>query len=101
MSRTEWNKAVGIKGNAWDLGKNIIKAGGQKIASGNVQPGDVVGIGGTSSSGNYFEQAKAKGVNYTHSGVVDKVNPDGSYYVYITFMMLQIINMKEGSIEVQ
>ena len=83
--RAQWNKTVGITGDAWELGDNIVKAGGKKVPLGQIQPGDVVGIAGTSSEGAFYDEARAKGKNYTHAGVVDEVNPDGSYWVLHNF----------------
>lgn len=78
--RKKWNEDVGITGDAWDLGNNILKSGGKQVDINQVQPGDVVGIH-SGTQGDLLNQAKKAGRNYTHSGVVDKVNPDGSYYV--------------------
>lgn len=78
--RSKWNQDIGITGDAWDLGNNILRAGGKKVQQDMIKPGDVVGIH-SGTQGELLEQAKRAGRNYTHAGIVDKVNPDGSYYV--------------------
>lgn len=78
--RLDWNKRIGITGNAWDLGNNIIKAGGRQVELTEIKPGDIVGIH-SGTEGGYLRRAEAAGRNYTHTGIVDEVNPDGSYYV--------------------
>jgi hypothetical protein len=80
VSRTEWNKTTGLHGNAWEIGENIIKAGGRKVAPEGIAAGDLVTIytGGGSS---YQDQADANGSKTTHTGVIDQVNDDGSYYI--------------------
>lgn len=80
VSREEWNEKTGLHGNAWDIGKNIVKAGGAEVKVNQVKPGDVVTMftGGRSS---YQGEANAAGTGTTHTGLVDKVNPDGSYYI--------------------
>lgn len=80
LKREEWNKKTGLYGNAWDIGGNIIKSGGSKIVPKAVKPGDVVTMftGGNSS---YQGEANAAGTGTTHTGLIDKVNPDGSYYI--------------------
>lgn len=79
VEREEWNNLTGLTGDAWRMGENIEKAGGQKIETKKVKPGDVVmvHVGGSS----YAEEAKKYGKDYTHTGIVDKVNPDGTYYI--------------------
>jgi hypothetical protein len=83
--RVNWNKKIGITGDAWDLGNNIIKAGGKEVPLTNIQPGDVVGINSGTGGETLKEAEKALGrrgvKGYTHSGIVDEVNPDGSYYI--------------------
>jgi hypothetical protein len=80
VSREEWNEQTGLHGDAWGIGKNITDAGGSKIEINKVKPGDAVTMytGGRSS---YMGQARAAGTDATHVGMVDKVNPDGSYYI--------------------
>ena len=78
VTREVWNKATGLFGDAWTIGKNVEAAGGAKVES--VKEGDIVTMytGGFSS---YLSQAKKAGTDATHVGIVDKVNPDGSYYI--------------------
>jgi hypothetical protein len=81
MSREEWNKTVGMYGDAWEIGRNIVKAGGSEIKEkSKVKPGDVVTMytGGDSA---YQAEADRAGTGTTHTGIVDKVNPDGTYYI--------------------
>jgi len=80
MSRAEWNKKTGLHGDAWDIGKNIIKAGGRRIPTESVAPGDLVTIytGGDSPSQG---DADAAGTRTSHTGVIDQVNDDGSYVI--------------------
>lgn len=76
MSRADWNKKTGLHGDAWDIGKNIINAGGRELKINQVASGDVVTI--QTEGSNYVGQA---GSNITHTGVVDQVNDDGTYYI--------------------
>jgi hypothetical protein len=80
VSREEWNAKTGLYGNAWDIGKNIKSKGGKEVDKKTVKPGDVVTMytGGMSA---YQSEANAAGTGTTHVGIVDKVNPDGSYYI--------------------
>ena len=80
VSREDWNKKTGLFGDAWNIGENIIKSGGKKVEKSEVKPGDVVTMftGGRSP---FQSQANAAGSGTTHTGLVDKVNPDGSYYI--------------------
>jgi muramidase (phage lysozyme) len=80
VSRQEWNTKTGLYGNAWDIGKNITTKGGKEVDRKTVKPGDVVTMytGGSSA---YQREADAAGTGTTHVGIVDKVNPDGSYYI--------------------
>jgi hypothetical protein len=80
VSREEWNAKTGLYGNAWDIGKNITSKGGKEVSTKAVKPGDVVTMytGGMSA---YQGEANAAGTGTTHVGIVDKVNPDGSYYI--------------------
>jgi hypothetical protein len=80
VSREEWNEKTGLYGNAWDIGKNIKSKGGKEVDKKTVKPGDVVTMftGGMSA---YQSEANAAGTGTTHVGIVDKVNPDGSYYI--------------------
>lgn len=80
VSRQEWNAKTGLYGNAWDIGKNITSKGGREVDKKAVKPGDIVTMftGGSSA---YQGEADAAGTGTTHVGVVDKVNPDGSYYI--------------------
>lgn len=80
IPRQEWNKLTGLYGDTWKIGSNIIKAGGKEVKNQGVSPGDVITIytGGVSP---YQDQANKEGTGDTHSALVDKVNPDGSYYV--------------------
>lgn len=80
MSRTEWNAKTGLQGDAWTIGKNIVKAGGRELKLNQVASGDVVTIftGGNSPSQG---DADAAGSGTTHTAVIDQVNEDGSFYV--------------------
>ena len=81
MSREDWNNSVGMVGDAWEIGKNIVKKGGSEIKEkSKIRPGDVVTMytGGDSL---YQSEADRAGTGTTHTGIVDKVNPDGSYYI--------------------
>ena len=80
VSREDWNKNTGLYGDAWNIGKNIVKAGGKKVEKEQIKPGDVVTMftGGRSP---FQAQANAAGTGTTHTGLIDKVNPDGSYYI--------------------
>ena len=80
IPRQEWNKLTGLYGDTWKIGSNIIKAGGKEVKNQGISPGDVITIytGGVSP---YQDQANKEGTGDTHSALVDKVNPDGSYYV--------------------
>ena len=80
VAREDWNKKTGLYGDAWNIGQNIVKAGGKKVEKGQVKPGDVVTMftGGRSP---FQSQANAAGTGTTHTGLIDKVNPDGSYYI--------------------
>lgn len=80
MSRTEWNRKTGLTGNAWEIGENILSAGGRKVAPEGVSAGDVVTIY-TGGGSNYQEEADKHGTGTTHTAVIDQVNDDGSYYV--------------------
>jgi hypothetical protein len=80
VSRQDWNEKTGLYGNAWDIGKNIKTKGGREIDKKTVKPGDVVTMF-TGGSSLYQGEANAAGTGTTHVGIVDKVNPDGSYYV--------------------
>jgi len=95
--RAKWNKEIGITGNAWDLGNNIIDAGGRQVSISEIRPGDIVGIN-SGSGGSNAEKArralKSRDAFYTHSGIVDEVNPDGSYYVLHNWHKLNIMNNK-------
>ena len=80
VSREEWNEKTGLYGDAWTIGKNIKNKGGKEVDRKSVKPGDVVTMftGGRSA---YQGEANAAGTGTTHVGIVDKVNPDGSYYI--------------------
>ena len=80
VSREDWNKKTGLFGDAWNIGENIIKLGGKKVEKGQAKPGDVITMytGGRSP---FQSQANAAGSGTTHTGLIDKVNPDGSYYI--------------------
>jgi hypothetical protein len=80
VSREEWNAKTGLYGNAWDIGKNIKSKGGSEVDKKTVKSGDIVTMftGGRSA---YQGEANAAGTGTTHVGIVDKVNPDGSYYI--------------------
>lgn len=82
-SRTEWNKRTGLHGNAWEIGQNIINAGGRKISSSGIAPGDVVTMytGNAPTEGSYQQRANRNGSGTTHTGVIDQVNPDGTYWI--------------------
>lgn len=80
VSRQEWNAKTGLYGNAWDIGRNITSKGGKEIDRKKVKPGDVVTMY-TGGSSLYQGEANAAGTGTTHVGIVDKVNPDGSYYI--------------------
>jgi hypothetical protein len=79
VSREEWNSLTGLTGPAWGIGKNIEKAGGKKIKQNELKAGDFITM--YTGTQTYMAQAKAAGTDATHVGIVDKVNPDGSYYV--------------------
>lgn len=80
VSRKEWNEKTGMYGDAWNIGKNILEKGGSKVTLNQVNAGDVITIdtGGTSE---YQDQANREGSGTSHVAIVDKVNPDGSFYV--------------------
>lgn len=80
VDRDTWNQKTGITGDAWRIGSNIIKAGGKAVSTKAVREGDFVTMytGGISPS---LPDARRYGTDATHVGVVDKVNPDGSYYI--------------------
>jgi hypothetical protein len=80
VSRQDWNEKTGLYGNAWDIGKNIKNKGGREVDKKTVKPGDVVTMF-TGGSSLYQGEANAAGTGTTHVGIVDKVNPDGSYYI--------------------
>jgi hypothetical protein len=80
VSREEWNAKTGIMGDAWNIGKNIISKGGQEVKPKQVQPGDVITVY-THGISPFQKEADAAGTGTTHVGIVDKVNPDGSYYI--------------------
>jgi len=82
VSRNEWNKLTGLQGSAWDIGKNIIKAGGREVTTkkDGLRPGDVVTMY-TGGHSEYQGEADRAGTGTTHTGIIDKVNPDGSYYI--------------------
>lgn len=80
VSRQEWNAKTGLYGNAWDIGRNITSKGGKEVNRKAVKPGDVVTMY-TGGSSLYQGEANAAGTGTTHVGIVDKVNPDGSYYI--------------------
>lgn len=80
ISRQEWNAKTGLYGNAWDIGRNITSKGGKEVNRKAVKPGDVVTMY-TGGSSLYQGEANAAGTGTTHVGIVDKVNPDGSYYI--------------------
>jgi hypothetical protein len=80
VSREEWNAKTGLYGNAWDIGRNITSKGGKEVNKKTVKPGDVVTMY-TGGSSLYQGEANAAGTGTTHVGIVDKVNPDGSYYI--------------------
>ena len=80
VDRATWNQKTGITGDAWRIGSNIVKAGGKAVSTKAVREGDFVTMytGGISPS---LPDARKYGTDATHVGVVDKVNPDGSYYI--------------------
>ena len=80
VSRDEWNAKTGITGDAWSIGKNIISKGGQEVKPKQVQAGDVITVY-THGISPFQKEADAAGTGTTHVGIVDKVNPDGSYYI--------------------
>jgi hypothetical protein len=80
IKREDWNKKTGLYGNAWDIGGNIVKAGGSKVEPKAVKAGDVVTMF-TGGRSDYQGEANAAGTGTTHTGLIDKVNPDGSYYI--------------------
>jgi muramidase (phage lysozyme) len=95
VSREDWNAKTGLYGNAWDIGKNITTKGGKEVDKKTVKPGDVVTMftGGRSS---YQGEANAAGTGTTHVGIVDKVNPDGSYYILHNVHTLNMSGDYEG-----
>lgn len=80
VSREEWNAKTGLFGDAWKIGKNITSKGGTEVDRKSVKPGDVVTMY-TNGTSPFQAQADAAGTGTTHVGIVDKVNPDGSYYI--------------------
>lgn len=80
VPRKAWNELTGLQGDAWRIGNNIIKAGGVKVEEGKVSPGDAITMF-TGGSSPYLSEARKHGTDATHIGIVDKVNPDGSYYI--------------------
>lgn len=80
VSREQWNSLTGIYGDAWDIGKNIVEKGGKEVKPNEIKPGDVVTVY-THGISPYQDEADAAGSGTTHTGIIDKVNPDGSYYV--------------------
>lgn len=80
VSRQEWNEKTGIMGDAWNIGRNIIKKGGKEVKPNQVKPGDVITVY-THGISPFQKEADAAGTGTTHVGIVDKVNPDGSYYI--------------------
>jgi hypothetical protein len=80
IPRQKFNELTGLRGDAWTIGKNIVKAGGEKVPTDKVKEGDVITLF-TGGSSPYLEQAKKAGTDATHTAIVDQVNPDGSYYV--------------------
>lgn len=95
VSRQDWNAKTGLYGNAWDIGKNITSKGGKEVDRKTVKPGDVVTMytGGRSA---YQGEANAAGTGTTHVGIVDKVNPDGSYYILHNVHTLNMNGDYEG-----
>ena len=87
-------KQVGMTGDSWFVAKNLIAKGGKMMydnsklpggkslhkSYGALQPGDVV-VMSTGGNSNYQQQASKYGDGNTHSGIIDKVEPDGSYWV--------------------
>lgn len=80
VSRQQWNELTGLQGDAWRIGENIINSGGSEVKGAQVKPGDTITMY-TFGRSPYLPQAKKYGTDATHIGVVDKVNPDGSYYI--------------------
>ena len=80
VSREEWNSLTGLQGDAWRIGDQIKKTGGKEIEIDKVKPGNIITMY-TGGGSDYLEEAKKSGTDATHVGVVDKINPDGSYYV--------------------
>jgi hypothetical protein len=80
VSREEWNSKTGLYGDAWTIGKNIKNKGGKEVSTKAIKPGDVVTMY-TNGRSSYQQEADAAGTGTTHVGIVDKVNPDGSYYI--------------------
>lgn len=80
IPRQKFNELTGLSGDAWTIGKNIEKAGGQKVPTNKVKEGDIITIF-TGGSSPYLSQAKKAGTDATHTAIIDQVNPDGSYYI--------------------
>jgi hypothetical protein len=80
VSRQKWNELTGLQGDAWRIGKNIVNTGGKQVNEKEIKPGDAITMY-TLGVSPYLSEAKKYGTDATHIGVVDKVNPDGSYYV--------------------
>ncbi len=79
VDRDTWNAKTGLTGDAWRIGENVINRGGKQIPVNKVREGDIITMHtGTSP---YEPEARKYGTDATHVGVVDKVNPDGSYYI--------------------
>lgn len=80
VSRQKWNELTGLQGDAWRIGKNIVNTGGKKVNEKEIKPGDAITMY-TLGLSPYLSEARKYGTDATHIGVVDKVNPDGSYYI--------------------
>ncbi len=81
-------------GDSWRLAQNVMNKGGKMIAqyvdrkgkrtnilkTDGPQVGDLA-IMSTGGSSAYQDQANKHGDGNTHSGIIDRVDPDGSYWV--------------------
>jgi hypothetical protein len=87
-------KETGITGDSWRLAQNVVNKGGKMIAnyqdvkgirkntlkSDGPQVGDLA-IMSTGGGSDYQDKANKSGDGNTHSGIIDKIDKDGSYWV--------------------
>jgi hypothetical protein len=70
---------TGMYGDAWEVGSNILKAGGSRLTIEEAMPGDVVSINTKNSS--YRNESFEDGSGNTHIAIVERVDDDGSVWV--------------------